>query len=381
MTIIGLSTMRHGGNLVSDPTIMIIEPNLEFSKILSRELKDLGYQTIIKTDVSDPDQLIRLPQNIITIVLNLELRSIEGLTIYSYLKNHKKFRNCTFSFLADDDNTFFLLDNMPLDRAIVLRKESKIKSLVSNIIDNIEYSVESTEAEDYSLDIAGKLEQICVSELIKFCEKTYFSGKLVLNHHNNFAIFIFDKGESISAKYKNLSLEDALSEIQSWYEGNFRLERLKYNITQMLNIVNFEDSINPKINEIELDISDLFLDVFSFLYTFLSNQVPGGQVNYIYQEGLQAFHLNNPSKKTFIFSPYSDEKIHFENILYESDIKPNVDLFKQIFSTAKSYHPEIELNDLLQKLNELEPYLNKINFFNLLLNEDKLIEISDLYQV
>jgi len=76
---------------VSLPTILIIEPDLQFSQKLANKLHAFGFKTILRTNIQDPEELFKLKTSIQSIVLNLELKNIEGLTLYSYIKNHKLF--------------------------------------------------------------------------------------------------------------------------------------------------------------------------------------------------------------------------------------------------------------------------------------------------
>ncbi len=347
---------------MSLPTILIIEPDLQFSQKLANKLHAFGFKTILRTNIQDPEELFKLKTSIQSIVLNLELKNIEGLTLYSYIKNHKLFKNTTFTFLADDQNIFCLLENMPLERSIVVSKKIDFQEIIQKIINNISlFSISQTQFTHYT-EATGRFYEISLDEVLKFCNITAFTGILFINRTEEIAILEFHLGKLQNIFYKNLPIDEALQELKSWTDGEFRLERQCYSVDEIKRLLSTHLNDNS-VSMVNISINDLFYDLFYFLHNFLQDQMPEKLVISIFEKNINEFLNNNPQFIGFDYFPHTDEKVLFNLELTKDDIQPLINLFTNIFLSSKSNINEIDYHDLLDYLHEIEPYLRQIDFY------------------
>ncbi len=349
---------------MASPNILIIEPDLSFAQKLGSELQQLGFSTILRTDILDPDELLNITVPIYSIILNLELKNTEGITLYSYLKNQKNFKETTFSFLADDQDVFQLMKNMPLDRALVINKEEDFSEIISQILNSIPAMFRTSAEHQFMTEVCGELRDISLNEILSFCDKTCFTGNLLLTHDQDFSVIQFEKGTVKELNYKDYEMTEALSLFQSWNRGNFRLERKRYKVEEIRKLVRETDNGSGPLGDLPISHKDLFIDIFNFLTNYLAEQLSDYQLRRVYSESLEIFKSRHPFLKDFLFMPEDEDKIDIKFDVNTGNIEVLIDLFKQIFFNAKRYESELALNDIFLYLHELEPLLKQIKFYD-----------------
>lgn len=366
---------------MSYPNILIIEPDLSFASKITQELQKFNFNTLLRTDIEEPDQLASMTVPIHTIVLNLELKSIEGLTLYSYIKNLNKFRNTTFTFITDNENTFCLLENMPLERSVVCRKGDDFQTLISNIINNMNYSLPPETDSRYITEASGELSKIPVEDLLLYCSNTHFSGNTILTHEDQFCIIEFKLGQIEVVHFQTFDTEEALSEIQNWSTGNFRLERKRPTTEEMEIIIsNLKTVVTQELNTL-VGMRDVLIDVFNYLHQFLSEQFAMEEVNRLFEQALQAFKERHPDFVDLDFYPASDDKISLKQELStEMGIKL-AGLFRTIFHQAEALQPEIEIGDFLDRIEELDPFLRKLGLYEALFEQKANIVPDEVFKL
>jgi len=358
---------------VSVPTLLIIEPDIDFARKLQDALNGMGYLSFLRTDVEDPHQIVETGFSFQAIILNLELKSIEGLSLYSYLKKSSKFRKTAFIFLTDNNNILQLLDKMFIEDAVVLNKKLGIKELVTRIINNIPFPDFNELMNRFYTELKGSLELLPVRTLLAYCENTCFNGFLYLLQKNSLCAIKFNNGKVKSVYIDGIPQSEYNFEIfQSWAKGEFRLERFRYNIFEIKHIFGNEinSSLTAENGEITIDLNDIFTDLFYFLSSYLQDQLPDYLIDQIIVSAINDFKLKNELVKYIHYDPTIDEKFVFDESIKKEHIPYLIDLFQHIFLRAKSHQIELDFNDLFEHLRELEPYLKQINFYNHLLKDD-----------
>ncbi|MEJ2634874.1 MAG: DUF4388 domain-containing protein [Calditrichia bacterium] len=349
---------------MASQNILIIEPDLSFAQKLSSELQKLGFSTIFRTDILDPDELLNTTALIHSIILNLELKNTEGITLYSFLKNQKNFKETTFSFLADDHDVFQLMKNMPLERAVVINKEEDFNEIISQILNSIPAMFGTSTEHQFMTEACGELGDISLNEILSFCDKTCFTGNLLLTHDQDFSVIHFENGTFKELNYKDYEMTEAFTLFQSWNRGSFRLERKRYTVEEIRKLAKAADNETGPLEDLPISYKDLFIDVFNFLTNHLSEQLSDYQLRRVYSESLEIFKSRHPFLKDFLFLPENEDKIDIKFEISAGNIEVLIDLFKQIFFNAKRYESELALNDIFLSLHELEPYLNRIKFYD-----------------
>jgi hypothetical protein len=349
---------------VAKPTIIIIEPDLNFAEKLSKSLKSDGIFSIIFQDISNIDKLFSVKETILSIVVNLELKGMEGLTLYSYIKNNKHFHKTTFTFLANNKEVFGLLKNVSLDRAIVLNKENTFKEIRANILQNIPLSKITIQKNLYIPELNGSFSEISIQDLLTFCSEVLWGGKLILHHKNDFAIIYLEYGKITKVYYKDYAIENAIEEFQKWESGGFRLERKKYTVERITKLLsrNKHSTFHKKYT---VEINDLVKDLYYFLHLYLSEQMPKSEVDEIFRKEFYLFKNKHvySDKKLIDFQANTEAKISIIEELTTENLIPIFELFKNIFFKAQELYPELELIELLDYLKELKPYLTEIDFY------------------
>jgi len=230
--------------------------------------------------------------------------------------------------LADDQNIFCLLENMPLERSIVVSKKIDFQEIIQKIINNIS-----------------------LFSISQFCNITAFTGILFINRTEEIAILEFHLGKLQNIFYKNLPIDEALQELKSWTDGEFRLERQCYSVDEIKRLLSTHLNDNS-VSMVNISINDLFYDLFYFLHNFLQDQMPEKLVISIFEKNINEFLNNNPQFIGFDYFPHTDEKVLFNLELTKDDIQPLINNIN-----------EIDYHDLLDYLHEIEPYLRQIDFY------------------
>jgi len=70
----------------------------------------------------------------------------------------------------------------------------------------------------------GKLEDVPIFEVLKFCEQNSLTGCLNINNETNHAELNFNKGQLQEVKYNKLIDDQAMDEILTWEKGSFQIE-------------------------------------------------------------------------------------------------------------------------------------------------------------
>ncbi len=364
---------------MSIPTLLIIEPEINFARQLQEALNGMGYLSFIRTDVEDPHQIVETGFFFQAIILNLELKSIEGLSLYSYLKKCSKFRNTEFIFLTDNDNILQLLDKMFIEDAIILNKKIGIKELVSRIVNFIPFPDFGKLSNRFYTELKGSLEQLPVKILLEYCEKTCFSGFLYLSNKKSLCAIKFEMGRAKNVFINGVPQSELNFDIfKYWEKGEFRLERFRYSIQEIKQLFRKEPNVNPESEKekISVQLNDIFTDLFYFLSVYLQDQLPEYLIDQIIVSVINDFKLKNKHIKYVHYDPALDEKFVFDKQVKKEHIPFLIDLFTSIFLRAKSHQVELDFNDLFEHLRELEPYLKQINFFNYLLTSGTIKEIN-----
>lgn len=346
--------------------LLIIEPDLEFTQKIVNSLQRFNFHTLLRTDVSEPDDLLNIPIPIHSLILNLELKSMEGLALYSYLKAAKPFRKTTFTFLADDNDIFCLLENMTLERSVILNKKRPIDNLIQSIIDNIPISGNGQFDSKYITDLTGKTSQLSLKELLLYCEFSKFTGFLLLEKQDDFATVELQSGQIGAITYQNYQPAEALKLLETWTDARFRLERRKYGIADIKRILSENNQQIESPTTPVLDKGDVFMDLFNFLFKFLSEQIPPKKIISTFEGEIRKFKEKFPRLSSVKFNPDAEEVIEFVMNIEEQDEKALTQLLYSIFSSAKSFEPELDFTDFLVYVKEIEPYLQQINFYHTL---------------
>ena len=356
---------------MSYPNILIIEPDLDFASKIKRELQKFNFNILLRTDIEEPDQVVSIAIPIHSIVLNLELKSIEGLTLYSYIKNLNRFRSTTFTFLTDNESTFCLLENMPLERSVVCRKRDDFSTLISNIINNMNYSIPLESDSKYITEASGDLSEMSVADLLLYCNNTHFTGNMIVTHSDDFCIIEYKLGAIETVHFKTCEVEATLQEIKNWESGHFRLERKKPNIEEMVKIISsLKKNAGTAFSSL-VGIKDVFIDIFTYLYQYLIKQLSIEDVNQIFEQSLRTFKEKHSEFGELEFFPASDDKFIIDQEISTKQGIILTQLFRTIFHHAESLQPEIEITDILERVQELEPFLKQLDLYEALFEQNK----------
>ncbi len=352
--------------------ILIIEPDLNFSQKLTDSLNELGFTSYLRTDIADPEDLLEIRIPLQCIILNLELKSLEGLTLYSYLKNLKPFKGTSFAFLADSKNIFRLLENIPLERAILVNKEDDYDALLAEIVNNIPLPDASNATQGAMLELEGNLSDLPLDDLFLYCRKTCFTGLLFLSKEKEFGVIPYSFGTREQINYRNLSDERALDVFHAWNDAGFRLERTRFTSKEARQIaVSCRTKEGKEQESSPVNLSDLFEDIFTFLFTFLNEQLLEQNVSAIFYESLEVYNSRSSAGVEIFFNPGNEEIFSFSEAIRTDEIESLVNLVVEIFLNAKLYEPELNLRDFLDDIHELDPYLKEIHFYEFILPKNK----------
>ncbi len=342
------------------PNILILEPDIAFAQKLQKKLRELDYLAILKTAIQDPEELLKLSAPIHTVVLNVELQELEGFTVYSFLKEKKEFKESTFVFLADNHNIYILLREMPLERAIVLEKSLPFEQLMQKIINFIPIPTNYHSEHNYFREVMGELAELSLNELLDYCRLTLFTGYLTLSNLSQSAKIILERGEIQEVQFQHLPQFEALDILKSWKTGHFVLERKQMSVAEIKEVLSEKFSGS----RYHIELSDLFTDVFHFLYQYLSLQLTVFELNSILEKHIRVFNENSSLK--IFFDPLTEDVFSIEGVVLLKNVPELVELLSDIFQEARKISSEIDLQDYFDYLQEIKPYLDEINFFDLL---------------
>ncbi|MFZ0389559.1 MAG: hypothetical protein WAN36_03795, partial [Calditrichia bacterium] len=339
---------------------------LAFATALRQSLLPFGISTIIKTAFGAPETFLQTTLIQHSIVLNMDLRSMEGMTLYAYLKNTKPYKQTTFTFLAEDESSFQLLKNIPMERAVILNKKDDYQQLIAGIINNLPLSGVLQKNTEYFLELSGKISDLAIRDILLYCSKTSFTGILLLNNKTDFALVHLRNGEPETMHYKDKPREKALELLRRWDNGHFRLERRR----QTIQNVRFLLSGNPQTSENngylhQVHSRDLLTDILNFLYTFLSNQIPAYAVSEVFEKAIAGLN----KKYTWIsvsFNPFDVEAVQLPVEVTDDDLLKIMSSFEFIFKEILQLEPDINLRDFSDYIRELKPFIEMTSLPELL---------------
>lgn len=343
------------------PNILILEPDIQFAHKLQKKLRELDYYVVIKTQLEDIDELLDQTIPIHTVVLNIDLGTIEGYTVYSYLKERKRFKDTTFIFLANNHNIYLLLKEMPLERARVVEKNLAFEKLIQEIINFVPLRMAYTADKQLIPELSGDLSTISARDLMEYCRMTYFSGTITFSNLSHSAKVYFEKGVIKEILFRDFSFQEALEAIQNWSNGHFVMEKRPLSVEEIQDVV----SEKYTTGEFQIELSDLFIDVFHFLYQYLALQIPTFELHQIIESSIAQFNQNNPHLQ-LRFDPISEDVFSMEGIAIQKDVISLIGVVSDIFEQARKISEEIDWPDYFDYLQEIKPYLDSIHFFELL---------------
>jgi hypothetical protein len=346
---------------VAYPNILILEPDIQFAHKLQKKLRELDYYVVLKTQLQDVDELLDQAIPIHTIILNIDLGTIEGYTVYSYLKERKLFKDTTFIFLANNHNIYMLLKEMPLERARVVEKNLPFEKLIQEIINFVPLHMAYTADKQLVPELSGDLSHISARDLLEYCRITFFSGTITFSNLSHSAKVFFEKGTIKEILFRDFSFPEALEAIQNWSSGHFVMERKPLTVEEIKDVV----SEKYTTGEYKIELTDLFIDVFHFLYQYLSLQIPTFELHQIIESSIAHFNQHNAHLQ-LRFDPISEDVFAMNGMAIQKDVIPLIGLVADIFEKARKISEEIDWSDYFDYLQEIKPYLDSIHFFELL---------------
>lgn len=145
--------------------------------------------------------------------------------------------------IAETDTHLWQLDKNDFD-AMVLNNPSITLSLTHMLSQRLKMANKARESSEryYKHQMAprGSLQEVDIIKLLKFAEENSLTGKILLFHDQNKAVFDYQKGQLQSIDYKGLDEDQAMDEILDWQDGEFVIEPSVFKISEQ------QEEINPE---------------------------------------------------------------------------------------------------------------------------------------
>ncbi|GAB4329183.1 MAG: hypothetical protein Kow0037_04110 [Calditrichia bacterium] len=342
-------------------SVLIVEPNIEWANELASELLRFNLDSIIRSQVELDKELEDAGNQFGICVINAILPNMEGYTLYSYLLSLRSWNLTNFVIIADDEYLANSLSLLKPDRAVIAWKGEGTSSIVQKIVNQLPF--ENYFDTEYYPEVTGRISPGQIQEIIEYLKLTYASGKLIITNENDYCIIDFQDGEIADSLHSFLSGESAINNVLTWSNGQYRFERKRVTFDDIHRLVSEKRKKSTERQENQVQLNDVFTDLFSILYHFLTHQINNQQINEIFQVKLQDYRERYPTLKNCIFAPFGEAVLIFKEDVYREEIPAFLELFDSILNTIFQKYPELDFENLKMSLEEIRPFLSQYNIY------------------
>ncbi len=340
------------------PTVYIYHKDINFVQTMKNRLEVFGVEVIGSVYSHDFRGVVEKEQGVDCLLLQVDLDTFQTLKLYGIFEEENVLKDIPVIALVNNDSLYDLLSKSSSSKLKVFHYHILFEKLVIEILNNLPFVSITRTNTDHIVTLYGAFSEIPLHQLLDYTYQTFFTGRIVVQHGDVIGTIELRRGKVENIQYKELGGSQALQEMCSLTEATFHLEQ------KLCKKDELEEFLSDNKIHLPFTLKDLLIDVFYFMYQYLSTETDKGElVSIIKKHFAEASNTRLPNLYV-VYLENTQEKIHIIGEIENSHVGPLLGVLEEIYKEAAPKSTFHTFKDFINSLDELKPYLVQLSQFS-----------------